>query len=49
VFNAPEFRRATIDRFFLCIEASDPKFVREQTGKFLESLNPLTVTEVDDE
>jgi hypothetical protein len=49
VFNAPEFRRATIDRFFLCIEATDAKFQPDATGRFLESLNPLRVTEVDDE
>ena len=48
VFNAPEFRRATIDRFFLCIKARDPKFDREQTWEFLERLGPCKVMEVDD-
>ena len=47
VFNVPEFRRASIDRFFLCIESTDPKFDRESTGRFLESLNPAKVTEVE--
>ena len=46
VFNVPEFARASIDRFFLCIEATDPKFDRQQTQRFLEGLNPLTLAEV---
>ena len=48
VFNVPEFRRASIDRFFLCIEAGDPKFDITATRKFLESLQPAKVTEVED-
>jgi hypothetical protein len=46
VFNVPEFERASSDRFFLCIEADDPKFSVEGTRKFLESLKPCKVTEV---
>ena len=46
VFNAPEFARASTDRFFLCIEAADPRFDREATGTFLKGLHPLGVTEV---
>jgi hypothetical protein len=49
VFNVPEFRRASIDRFFLCIEVEDPKFERPTTLQFLESLRPLKVLEVQDE
>ncbi len=47
VFNVPEFERATQDRFFLVIEASDPRFDVEQTRRFLESLNPLGVYDVE--
>jgi hypothetical protein len=49
VFNLPEFARASIDRFFLCIETEDPKFERAGTWTFMESLHPLKVLEVWDE
>lgn len=47
VFNVQRFERVTRDRFFLCIEASDPLFDEKKTHKFLESLNPLNVSVVD--
>lgn len=47
VFNAPNFERASVDRFFLCIEASDPKFDRASTRSFLEGMGPAHVSEVD--
>src|SRR5437867_4495110 len=40
VFNLDRFELATRDKFFLCIEATDPKFDRAQTEKFLKSLDP---------
>ena len=46
VFNAPSFQLASKDRFFICIEAKDPKYDSEQTKRFLEELNPLSITEV---
>ncbi len=40
VFNEPRFARASQDRFFLCIEATDPKFERQATAEFLSALHP---------
>jgi hypothetical protein len=48
VFNVPEFARASIDRFFLLIEADDPEFGIEKTRKFLGGLGPVKVTEVEE-
>jgi hypothetical protein len=38
VFNAPNFALASRDRFFLLVQAIDPKFDREATREFLQSL-----------
>ncbi len=47
VFNVPRFALATRDRFFLCIEATDPRFDRQATRDFLLSLHPREVNEVE--
>jgi Protein of unknown function (DUF3341) len=46
VFNVPEFERASTDKFFLCLEAGDPKFDLAATRKFLETLKPEFISEV---
>jgi hypothetical protein len=48
VFNVARFALASRNRFFLCIEARDPKFDLEKTRRFLETLSPLEVTTVAD-
>jgi hypothetical protein len=48
VFNLPRFALASRNRFFLCIESTDPKFDIEATRRFLETLNPLEVSTVAD-
>jgi len=46
VFNVERFTAASRDRFFLCIQSDDPRFDREMTRRFLESMKPEAVTEV---
>ncbi|MEO7650713.1 MAG: DUF3341 domain-containing protein [Bryobacteraceae bacterium] len=46
VFNVQRFALASRNRFFLCIEAADPKFDRMATATFLQSLEPREVNEV---
>lgn len=46
LFNSKAFERATRDRFFMCIEATDPKFNLAETRSFLNGLHPLSVEEV---
>lgn len=47
IFDAANFDRASSDRFFLCIEAEDPRFDLAETRRFLESLTPAVVSEVE--
>jgi hypothetical protein len=46
VFNVPRFALATRDRFFLCIEVTDPLFERQKTSVYLGELGAAAVTEV---
>ena len=48
LFNAPNFRNgATDDKFFLCLEATDPKFVVAEAVAYLEAFAPSSVVEVE--
>jgi hypothetical protein len=47
VFNVPSFARASQDKFFLAIEAVDPKYDSTKTFEFLKSLGPRDINEVE--
>lgn len=47
VFNVPRFKRASQDKFFLCIEAEDSRFDLARTREFLLTLHPHEVSEVE--
>lgn len=47
LFNVPRFALATREKFFLVIEARDPKFDYEETKGFMQSLNPQEVFDVE--
>jgi Alternative complex III, ActD subunit len=49
VFNIERFVHASTDRFFLLIEARDPKFNLAECSKLLQDLSARHVTEVKDE
>jgi len=48
IFNAPNFSNASADRFFLSIEAVDPRFELGATRQFLQGLKPVGVSDVVD-
>lgn len=49
LFNSRNFTRFSDDRFFICIEARDPKFSTEKTKAFLANLGGQNVELVEDE
>lgn len=46
VFNVPRFSLASSDKFFLVVEAADPRFDVAATSRFLEGLGARGVYEV---
>ena len=48
LFRSERFERSTDDKFFISIEARDPKFDAEGTAKFLEGIGSKHVELVED-
>ena len=46
VFNVPEFAKATDNKFFLVVFASDPNYDESDTRAFLKGLGPRAISEV---
>jgi len=46
VFNVPQFDFASKDKFFLIVFSSDKTYDAVRTRQFLESLSPLSISEV---
>ena len=46
VFNVPRFAFASKDRFFLIVFSSDKKYNSVETRRFLEMLDPRSISEV---
>jgi hypothetical protein len=47
LFNVPAFKRASQDRFFLCIMRKDKRFDVTNTRRFLERTGPVGVYDVE--
>ncbi len=48
VFASERFQRATTDRYFIVIEARDPKFNEQETRELLESSGAVAVETLED-
>ncbi len=46
LFAVRAFDRASSDRFFLLLRASDPRFEPRRAREFLQTLSPLSISEV---
>jgi hypothetical protein len=43
IFEAKSFHLATTDKFFLLIQANDPKFDESAVRRFLAGLHPVSI------
>jgi hypothetical protein len=48
VFNSARFRRVTADRYFIVLEAADPRFDPERTRAFAQSLGGTAVEAIEE-
>ena len=47
-FNSERFAKVTDDKFFICIESTDPKYSPEKTREFLKGTGAVHIEEVED-
>jgi hypothetical protein len=47
VFEIDGFERATVDRYWLAVDAADPRFAPDRTVRELEALAPLRVVQLE--
>lgn len=45
IFGTPGIERATVDRYFLCLESADARWDEAGTRRFLEELHPAEIME----
>ena len=48
LFSINRFKNVTHDKFFICIESTDPRFSEVETRKLFESLGSKHIEEVRD-
>ena len=49
LFTSEQFSRFSDDAFFICIEARDPQFSKEETGALLKKLGGKSIELIEDE
>ena len=49
VFRSARFRRVTTDRFYVFVEAADPRFDEQRTRRMLEELGSIAVQDIHEE
>jgi hypothetical protein len=49
LFTSAQFARFSDDAFFVCVEARDPQFSKEDTKKLLEELGGTNIELIEDE
>jgi hypothetical protein len=48
LFKIDRFRRVTNDRFFIVVDASDPKFEERESTEMFQRLNATAIERIED-
>ena len=49
IFVSKQFKQFSDDKFFICIEARDPKFSKDDTEEILKSVGGKNIELIEDE